>query len=361
MSGFVAKLVGAVIAILTGFGLLHASQTTVSGQLGYSGTGMQIVKTKDQLAEIEAANVLPPAIPAADPNGPRAGQVFQNVQVLGGLSAGEFTRLMAAMTTWVSPQQGCVYCHNPANMASDELYTKVVSRRMIQMVQHINSDWKAHVKATGVTCYTCHQGQPVPRGIWFSGVEHPQEARAVGGTAGQNQPSYLAGLTSLPMDPLTPFLSEENDIRVLSTHALPGTNHASIKQAEWTYGLMMYMSDSLGVNCTFCHNTRSMAAWEASPVTRATAWYGIRLARDLNGAFLTPLKSVLPATRLGPTGDAPKVGCATCHNGVHKPLLGVSMLKDYQRELGGPTPYVPTVPTATTTTSSVTTTSTLTP
>jgi photosynthetic reaction center cytochrome c subunit len=124
--------------------------------------------------------------------------------------------------------------------------------------------------------------------------------------------------------------------------ALPGSNHSSIKQAEWTYGLMIYMTESLGVNCTFCHNTRSMAAWEASPPARATAWYGIRLTRDLNGAFLGPLKSVFPANRLGPTGDSPKVGCATCHNGSNKPLLGVSMLNDYRHELGAPTPYVPT-------------------
>ena len=44
--------------------------------------------------------------------------------------------------------------------------------------------------------------------------------------------------------------------------AQPGeaANRSSLKQTEHTYGLMMHMSDSLGVNCTYCHNTRSFAS-----------------------------------------------------------------------------------------------------
>ena len=59
------------------------------------------------------------------------------------------------------------------------------------------------------------------------------------------------------------------------------------------------------------------------------AWHGIRMVRELNTAFLEPLKSTFPAHRLGPLGDPPKVNCTTCHQGAYKPLLGVSMLKDY--------------------------------
>jgi photosynthetic reaction center cytochrome c subunit len=116
--------------------------------------------------------------------------------------------------------------------------------------------------------------------------------------------------------------------------ALPVSNRSSIKQAEWTYSLMMYMSDSLGVNCTYCHVTRAMGRWEQSTPQRVTAWYGIRMVRDLNNQFLIPLTSVFPDYRLGPTGDAPKNGCKTCHKGAYKPLFGVSMLGDYP-ELAG--------------------------
>ena len=96
---------------------------------------------------------------------------------------------------------------------------------------------------------------------------------------------------------------------------------------------MMHMSQGLGVNCTYCHNSRSFSAWDQSSPQRTTAWYGIRMVRDLNTAYLDPLLPTYPHNRLGPLGDAPKANCTTCHQGVSKPLLGVNMLKDYP-ELG---------------------------
>src|SRR5262249_25018602 len=102
-----------------------------------------------------------------------------------------------------------------------------------------------------------------------------------------------------------------------------------IKQAEWTYALMIHFSTALGVNCTHCHNSRSFFAWEASPPARAQAWYGIRMARDLNKAYLEPLSDTFPPERHGIASDGPKLNCATCHQGAYKPLLGVSMLADY--------------------------------
>jgi photosynthetic reaction center cytochrome c subunit len=104
---------------------------------------------------------------------------------------------------------------------------------------------------------------------------------------------------------------------------------ASILQTEHTYGLMMHMSDGLGVNCTYCHNTRNFKTWEGSPPQRTTAWHGIRMARDLNNAYLEPLTKTFPANRLGPLGDVAKVNCATCHQGVYKPLYGAQMAKNY--------------------------------
>jgi photosynthetic reaction center cytochrome c subunit len=92
---------------------------------------------------------------------------------------------------------------------------------------------------------------------------------------------------------------------------------------------MVHFSNSLGVNCTYCHNTRSMGVWDTSPLTRTTAWYGIRMVRNLNQEFLEPLAPTFPAERKGPLGDGPKLSCATCHQGAYKPLLGVSMLGDY--------------------------------
>ena len=332
----VTLAVGA-LAILAG--ITGCSRPPVeSVQRGYRGLGMVELYNPRTLPTQVAQNQAPPALPAAATGGPAASAVFKNVQVLGDLEVGEFTRLMVAMTNWVAPQQGCAYCHADGDLASDALYTKVVARRMLQMTQQINTNWKSHVASTGVTCYTCHRGQAVPANLSFDGGGGPKQARGMtGNRAGQNWPAPMIGLTSLPYDPFTPFLDQGNEIRVVSTTALPSGDHKSIKQTEWTYALMMHMSQSLGVNCTYCHNTRSFAAWDASTPQRAVAWYAIRTVRDLNKNYLDPLASVLPPNRHGPLGDGPKVNCATCHNGVFKPLFGANMLKDYP-ELGAQQP-----------------------
>lgn len=300
-----------------------------SVQHGYRGTGMVQVYNPRILETKDALNTAPAALPAASPEGPKAKDLYKNVQVLGDLSGGEFVRLMTAMTNWVSPQEGCVYCHNPANFAEDTKYTKVVARKMIQMTRSINSDYKQHVAETGVTCYTCHRGNPVPTQVWFTPPPQNKGADFIGDLAGQNTPGALVNLSSLPTDPLTPYLLEDKPIRVNGTAALPSGNRQSIKQAEWTYGLMTHMSTSLGVNCTYCHNTRSFSSWENSPPQRVTAYYGIRMARDLNNNYMTPLTETFPDNRKGASGDVAKVSCATCHQGAFKPLYGYSMLKDH--------------------------------
>ena len=303
-------------------------------QRGYRGLGMVEMFNPRANAGLLAANQLPEMIPAAAPGGPLATSVYKNVQVLNDLDVGQFTRAMVAMTNWVSPKEGCAYCHQGADFASDALYTKVVARRMLQMTRHINNDWKSHVANTGVTCYTCHRGQPMPANVWFKDPGPARARGAAAGSAGQNIAAPSVGLTSLPYDPLSMFLDQGNAIRVVSNTALPAGNHKSIKQTEGTYGLMIHMSQALGVNCTYCHNSRSFFSWDNSTPQRATAWYGIRMALELNTAYLNPLNSIFPANRRGILGDAPKVNCATCHNGAYKPLLGASMAKDYPEFVG---------------------------
>ena len=120
--------------------------------------------------------------------------------------------------------------------------------------------------------------------------------------------------------------------RGLAAQSGAAANRHSTKQAEHTFALMVHMSKSLGVNCTFCHNTQSFASWPQSLPQRATAWHGIRMVRDLNNAYLEPLTPTFPAVpvgRLGPTGDAAKVHCATCHQGANRPLYGAPMLEGY--------------------------------
>ncbi len=331
----------AVAAAVMGLaGCERPPQETV--QLGYNGLGMEAVVNPRILAAKVEENIPPAPEPPAAVIPAKASEIYQNVQVLGHLSITEFNRLMLAISKWVAADlpeaERCNYCHASENRALDDKYTKLVARNMLRMTLDTNSAWKTHVADTGVTCYTCHRGKPIPANVWTTdpGPGHPDMNMA----SGQNIGSATVAYTSLPYDPLTPFLLQDYDINVIPLDALPPgepTSRKSIKQAEWTYGLMMYTSDSLGVNCTFCHNSRSFFDWDQSTKQRTTAWYAIRHVRDMNNDYILPLKDVLPDNRKGILGDPLKVGCATCHQGAYKPLFGASMLKDYP-ELAGPAP-----------------------
>ena len=302
-------------------------------QTGYRGTGMEQIYNPRTLLKQASLNQAPAPADAAAVDGPKASQVYQNVQVLGDLSVSQFNRHMASITQWVAPDVGCAYCHNTENFADDGKYTKVVARRMIQMTQRVNQDWKAHVAETGVTCYTCHRGNHIPTNAWFAPKDRKYANSAMGDLAGQNLASKEVGLTSLPFDPFTPYLKDAAPIRVNGNEAMAGVgayaNRASLKQTEHTYSLMVHMSESLGVNCTYCHNTRNFQSWAESRPQRVTAWHGIRMARDLNNDYMGPLTDKFPVERLGPKGDVAKVNCNTCHQGAYKPLYGAAMAKDY--------------------------------
>ena len=319
--GIIASVYGLTAVSVLGFLAYSfiATPRPEAVQRGYRGTGLFLFYDKRELAKKMEANAIPPSVPYAGNEGAKAETVYKNIKVLGDVPVGEFTRLMVSMARWVAPTQGCAACHNVNDFADDSLYTKVVARRMLQMTRHINTDWTKHVAETGVTCYTCHRGQLVPPNVWFNDPGPKQI-----------HPSDIAAGTALPSDALTAFLEQSGEIRLASTTPLPTGNRTSIKHAEWTYSLMLTFSKSLGVNCDFCHNTRSFYSWAISPPQRVTAWYGIRMVRDLNNSYLDPLRDTFPASHRGPVmGDAPKVYCATCHNGVYKPLFGVSMAKDY--------------------------------
>lgn len=322
-----AALTGAAIMV-TGCELPVGVETD---QKGYRGLGLEQVTKRHLEARKRADMEIPPVEGPASTGGPKAGDIYENVEVLGDLSIGEFNRLMNAITAWVAPEEGCNYCHVPGNFADENIYTKIVSRNMLEMTKTINTEWDAHVGQTGVTCYTCHMGNPVPENIWY---EDPGMKQA-GGFAAQRMGQNLAGgnvaSTSLPNDVFSAFLQEDpKNLRITPRTSLPGPEDPdNLVDAEWGYGLMIHFSKALGATCTTCHNTNNFPDWETSPVQRVTAWHGIELVRMLNVDYLNPLQPVYPANRLGSGGDAPKSNCATCHNGLQLPLDGAPMLDDY--------------------------------
>jgi len=325
-------------------------------QVGYRGTAMVQISDPDSKAKVGEIPAPPYELTAEMVAGDKAGTAYENVQVLGDTSVDEFNYLMQAMTTWIAPDgsnikdAGCTYCHNPENMASDEKYTKVVARKMLLMTRNINANWKPHFAANGqpqdnagVTCWTCHRGNPVPVNNWSTAVPDPD--KITGKKYGGNTPAPSVAYASLNYDPFTGYLAGKDNIRVGGKAFPTAASNAAIQTTEKTYGLMMHMSQGLGVNCTFCHNSNNFAKWDDSRPQRVNAWYGIRMVRDINNNYITALGDVWPANRRGPHGDPYKVNCATCHQGVNKPLGGAKMLKDYPTLKGAaPAPAVAAAP-----------------
>jgi len=286
-------------------------------QIGFRGTGMEQVYDAGELAGKVAAVQPPAEVPEEPPREePAPPGTWENVQVLGDLGEGEFNTLMVAITRWVSPEQGCGYCHVEAgedgqvDYASDEIYTKVVSRRMLRMTRELNTDWTGHVGQAGVNCWTCHRGEPVPEEFWYF-TDRNQSLR-----------HYL----------------DRDDLRVQGDFALAGEgeNPVSLKQTEYAYELMLGMSDALGVNCTYCHNSPRFGDWEESTPARVGALRGIRMLRAMNLEHLAELQDDWPAARLGPMGDGPKLQCASCHLGAYRPAYGAPFARAWSQLSGEP-------------------------
>lgn len=348
-AGGFAALLG-IAGLLTGCGEWPPPAVD---QNGFRGVAMEQVYNPKREEALRAANQPPELIPPAPDEGPPVSQltdVYQNVKVLGDLKEGQFLRIMTAMSEWVAPKEGdnagCAYCHNLENMADESKYQHTVSRRMLQMTKAINEKWRSHVGATGVTCYTCHRGQPVPQYTWVEQVPASAGMFAGGRPELQNHANASMTSASLPADPFTMLLRQPEMIRVLGQGIhRPAEEGRSIRSTERTYGLMIHMSSSLGVNCTFCHNSRSFQSWDTSTPQRVTSWHALRMIPDINATYVEPLAVLYPRERRGINDDAAKVYCTTCHQGVNKPLYGAQMLKDYLIELGAARPeWTPTLP-----------------
>jgi photosynthetic reaction center cytochrome c subunit len=295
----IARGVAVLLAILVAGCELGPKEFT---QMGWR--GLAIEHNKDVSNLQDSVNAVASRVPEALPVPPVLDQMpdglYENVQVLGHLSEVEFTLTMNALTAWVSPEQGCSYCHvqyedGSYNYALEDKYTKHVARSMLMMTQDINVNWSSHVNdEQGVNCWTCHQGNPVPTNFWFF-TDRDQPLR-----------HYL----------------DRDDLRVQGEYANVGDgprNVSSIDQTMYAYTLMSYMSNALGVNCTYCHNTARFADWSESSPQRVTALRGLRMIRNANMSYMVPLQDTWPDNRLGPMGDGPKLQCSTCHQGAYKP------------------------------------------
>ena len=108
-------------------------------------------------------NYRPVAAQGAAGSEPAMEDAYENIQALNGQPA----HLMLPTMFYFEGALGvgCGYCHdgNNTQRALDTNVTKVVARRMIDMVNAINQNNFDGEKQ--VTCFTCHQGQAIPDGV----------------------------------------------------------------------------------------------------------------------------------------------------------------------------------------------------
>ncbi len=284
-----------------------------------------------------AYNTVPEPLPVAAAGGPLAKDVYKNVQVLGDVPKPEFDRLMVAITQWVSPKQGCGFCHNlnadssgQVNYADDALYTDKVARQMLKMTMHVNTDWGNHVAPSGVTCYSCHRGENIPARVWYKQPE-PEHSGIMGKP--RNWQTNAPNIRNFfPTTANEEWLVADNDAHMESQAALPGERGSGVAAEATTedmYIMMMLWSDGIGANCGLCHNSRALYDWKQSTPYRLDGLWGQYLTQDINKNYLIPVATLLPREQLGQMGDSAKADCGTCHMGQQKPLGGYNMISHY--------------------------------
>jgi photosynthetic reaction center cytochrome c subunit len=325
---------GAAVFFVIGIITLGQPFATNSMQTGPRGTGMHVAEfvNEVQTADPTIADMLTAADITPEMVAEVSDAALANVPpALEGIPEDRYAELVVAMRSWTGI---------PDLMEDPENYQTAVAYSMVEMVQNINENWIGHVQANaevGVNCYTCHRGEAVPSEIWFR--LGPVHARAAEGwSAVQNRVTMQSQFTSLPSDALEAYILNYEIVQVhdLEAHvdAYPDEGIQTWQHTERTYSFMNYWSNSLGVNCVFCHNSR--AFYDAAQVTPqwATASLGLSMIQEMNELWLVPLEGVYPENRLGPVfADAPKAACKTCHKGYQQPLQGTNVIADWP-ELG---------------------------
>ncbi|WMS41907.1 photosynthetic reaction center cytochrome PufC [Acuticoccus sp. MNP-M23] len=342
LGGAVALSV-AIVGVIVGLPTYDAPWTVQSTEWGNRALAMDTFTSARTRSN--PVNKPSPVLPAVAASGTTAGEAYQNVQVLGDLDKAEFDRTMQAITAWVSPDEGCSHCHAGDDYAAEGPYTKDVARAMLKMVRGVNAGG-THVAPSGVTCYTCHRGETVPANSWTNQPEHDPGPDWLG----PPQPWQDQATTIRKFFPNAPFewyIGGDKKIAGLQARTpLAGDEKMVFEDGDHTYILMMQWSDALGVNCTYCHNSRAFFDWTQGTPKHAEGYTGRVLTHGLITNVFDPLAKLLPKERLGPLGDAFKPDCKTCHTGLPKPVGGQKLAAQYPGLVGAPTEaFIPDVPT----------------
>ena len=146
-------------------------------------------KIKAAINESSDADQSAQRAPAGDSN-KKAGEVYENIQVLKDVPAGQLIPSMQFISSSLGVD--CGFCHVEGHFDGDDKKPKQTAREMMQMMFALNKNSFAGHRE--VTCYSCHRGSSNPVSIPAVGAEAPQRAEIA---ARASEPAKLpAGLPS---------------------------------------------------------------------------------------------------------------------------------------------------------------------
>ncbi|MCI0390064.1 MAG: photosynthetic reaction center cytochrome c subunit family protein [Acidobacteria bacterium] len=90
-----------------------------------------------------------------------AEEVFKNIQLLKGMPANRFLRVMQVGFS-ASLGVDCTHCHVADQWEKDDKEAKQTARKMWTFVAKVNQDLKQAIGKGTVNCTTCHRGQVKP-------------------------------------------------------------------------------------------------------------------------------------------------------------------------------------------------------
>ena len=191
---------------------------------------------------------------------------YPNIVILKGVPAERIPLIMATFSRVLGVP--CTHCHVEGAMAKEYKPEFGIARRMFQM-----RNWIAQNAQVDATCWTCHRGHAVPE----SGPQIKTEI-------------WPADLNLNAEQSAQPAVKVYKNLRFFNSTA------ADVKSA------MLFISTSLGVECSTCH---TVGAWEKDDKpAKDVARKMLAMVRDTRHQF----------------ADI-RVGCFTCHHGASKPEM----------------------------------------
>ncbi|NJK81088.1 MAG: photosynthetic reaction center cytochrome c subunit [Chloroflexaceae bacterium] len=310
----------------------------------------------------------------------------QNVQVLQGMNTSQIWNYMIQISGALGV--GCQYCHDINNFAADPYPAKISGRLMLLLVRDLNTQYITNIpnwRGNYVRCDTCHLNQAlgvptVSEQFELSvppitvDLEPLNEAGLPIRTA--EEVAELNASEFATMDVDNPMLLKEAVLYYLYNYRVwdpfnaedPTSGRGSLSltheggrtqdQVTINQNVMNLQSWSLGVGCTYCHNSRNFYAYEADiKAPQFTQTYAINRLKAQHMMLMTTFMAqnwsryVLPNPDYQGLIDPPDAvnqqfflgiddtvyavpGCYTCHRGNAIPKASLNIAEIPEGEAG---------------------------